>query len=74
MAGYTVSGDSFRADTPQPWSPGQFTDRALTFNFDQFPDGKRFAVIKLPGTAAMNRVTFLFNFFDELRSKFPSGK
>jgi Tol biopolymer transport system component len=24
---YTVSGDSFRADEPQLWSPGQFTDR-----------------------------------------------
>ena len=24
---YTASGDSFRADKPQLWSPGQFTDR-----------------------------------------------
>jgi eukaryotic-like serine/threonine-protein kinase len=71
---YTASGDSFRADKPQLWSPGQFTDRGATYNFDLHPDGKRFAVLKAPGpdqTAAVNKVTFIFNFFDELRSKFP---
>jgi Tol biopolymer transport system component len=75
---YTASGESFRADKPQLWSPGQFTDRGLfTYNFDLHPDGKRFAVLKAPGTeqtTAVNKVTFIFNFFDELRSKFPSNK
>src|SRR5467141_2105853 len=74
---YTASGDSFHADKPQLWSPGQFTELGLfTYNFDLHPDGKRFAVLKAPGTgqtAAMNKVSFIFNFFDELRSKFPSG-
>jgi Tol biopolymer transport system component len=74
---YTASGESFRADKPQLWSPGQFTDRGLfTYNFDLHPDGKRFAVLKAPGTeqtTAVNKVTFIFNFFDELRSKFPPG-
>jgi serine/threonine-protein kinase len=73
---YTASGDSFRADKPQLWSPGQFTDRGSTYNFDLHPDGKRFAVLKAPGTEqtpAVNKVTFIFNFFDELRSKFPPG-
>jgi Tol biopolymer transport system component len=68
---YTASGDSFHADKPQLWSPGQFTDRGLGFyNFDPHPDGKRFAVLKAPGTeqaAAVNKVNFIFNFFDELR-------
>jgi Tol biopolymer transport system component len=75
---YTTSGDSFHADKPQLWSPGQFTDLGINnYNFDLHPDGKRFAVLKSPGTeqtAAVNKVTFIFNFFDELRSKFPAGK
>jgi len=75
---FTASSDSFRADKPQLWSPGQFTDRgANNGNFDPHPDGRRFAVLKTPGTeqaATMNKVSFIFNFFDELRSKVPPGK
>jgi Tol biopolymer transport system component len=75
---YTASGDSFQADKPQLWSPGQFTERGLGFyNFDLHPDGKRFAVLKAPGTeqaAAVNKVSFIFNFFDEIRRKLPPGK
>jgi serine/threonine-protein kinase len=73
---YTASGDSFHADKPQLWSPGQFTDRGANLNFDLHPDGKRFAVLKTPGAeqnAAVNKVSFIFNFFDELRSKLPPG-
>jgi serine/threonine protein kinase/Tol biopolymer transport system component len=73
---YTAAGDSFRADKPQIWSPGQFTDRGNAYNFDLQPDGKRFAVLKAPGTeptAAVNKVSFIFNFFDELRRKLPPG-
>jgi Tol biopolymer transport system component len=75
---YTASRDSFRADKPQLWSPGQFTDRGLANpNFDLHPDGKRFAVLKSSGkdqTPAVNKVSFIFNFFDELRSDLPRGK
>jgi serine/threonine-protein kinase len=75
---YTASGDSFHADKPQLWSPGQFTERGFgNYNFDLHPDGKRFAVLKAPGaeqTAGVNKVSFIFNFFDELRSKVPPGK
>jgi len=73
---YTASGDSFHADKPQLWSPGQFTDRGATFNFDLHPDGKRFAVLKAPSTEpapVVNKVSFVFNFFDELRRKLPPG-
>jgi serine/threonine protein kinase/Tol biopolymer transport system component len=73
---YTASGDSFHADKPQLWSPGQFTERGATRNFDLHPDGKRFAVLKAPGTeqaAALNKVSFIFNFFDEIRRKLPPG-
>jgi Tol biopolymer transport system component len=74
---YTASGDSFHADKPQLWSPGQFTERGATRNFDLHPDGKRFAVLKAPGTEqtpAVNKVSFIFNFFDELRRRVPTGK
>jgi Tol biopolymer transport system component len=75
---YTASGDSFHADKPRLWSPGQFTDRGPgNYNFDLHPDGKRFAVLKTPGTeqaAAVNKVNFIFNFFGEIRSKVPPGK
>jgi Tol biopolymer transport system component/predicted Ser/Thr protein kinase len=78
VVAYTPSGDSFHADKPQLWSPGQFTELGVfSYNFDVHPDGKRIAVLKTPGTgqtAAANKVTFIFNFFDELRSKFPSNK
>jgi len=75
---YAASGDSFHADKPQLWSPGQFTDRGFGFyNFDLHPDGKRFAVLKAPGTEqadAVNKVSFVFNFFNEIRRKLPPGK
>jgi Tol biopolymer transport system component len=75
---YTAFGDSFQADKPQLWSPGQFTERgAGNYNFDLHPDGKRFAVLKAPGTeqaAAVNHVSFILNFFDEIRRKVPPGK
>jgi Tol biopolymer transport system component len=78
MVSYTASGDSFRADKPQLWSPGQFTDVGPgNTNFDLHPDGKRFAVLKAPGAeqaTAVNKVSFIFNFFDELRRKVPPGK
>jgi len=77
VVNYTASGDSFHGDKPLLWSPAQFTDRGNPLNFDLHPDGKRFAVLKAPGTeqnAAMNHVSFFFNFIDELRRKVPPGK
>ncbi len=76
VVNYSASGDSFRAEKPRLWSPGQFTRRRGLGNFDLHPDGKRFAVLKAPGTEsqpAANKVTFIFSFFDELRRKLPAG-
>ena len=71
VATYTATGDIFRLENSQLWSPGQFTDRGdNTYSFDMHPDGKRFAVLKVPGreeAPAVNKVSFIFNFFDELR-------
>jgi serine/threonine-protein kinase len=74
---YTAAGDSFRADKPQLWSPGQFTDVGLGSNIDLHPDGKRFAVLKTPGTESavtVNKVNLVLNWFDELKRKVPVGK
>jgi Tol biopolymer transport system component len=77
VVAYTATGDSFHADKPRLWSPGQFTELGLfTYNFDLHPDGKRFAVLKAPGTeqaGALNKVNLIFNFFDELRLRVPAG-
>jgi len=47
-------------------------------NLDLAPDGKRFAVIlPLEQTGSQqtrSRVTFIENFFDEVRRKAPAGK
>jgi serine/threonine-protein kinase len=77
VVSYTASGDSFRAEKPRLWSPGQFTDRSFYENFSLHPDGKRFAVLKAPNATEappIKNVSFIFNFFDELRHKFPAGK
>ena len=75
---YSSSGDSFHADTPRLWSPGQFTTRETSLNFARHPDGKRFAVLKAGNAETapppINEVSFIFNFFDELRHKVPAGK
>jgi hypothetical protein len=76
-ATYVASGDTFRADKPRLWSPGQFIGLGISYNFDPHPDGKRFAVLKAPATGdtpPANKVSFIFNFFDELRRKVPSSK
>lgn len=67
---YKTEGDSFRADKPQLWSEGQFTDRGTARNYDLHPDGQRFAVLKTPQTqdqTRLDKATLIFNFFDELR-------
>jgi hypothetical protein len=60
------------------WSTGLFPNRGASTDFSLHPDGKRFAVLKAPGSDAppppITDINFIFNFFDELRVKVPSGK
>jgi len=75
VAKYATSGDSFHADRPQIWSPGQFNCNGFVPEFDLHPDGKRLAVLKASGTGEVlkgDKVSFIFNFFDELRRKVPT--
>ena len=74
---YATTGDSFDAGKAGLWSPSQFGSGGPTSNFDLHPDGKRLVVLKAPSgveNAPVNKVTFFFNFFEELRRKVPAGK
>ena len=76
-AAYTSSGDSFNAEKPRIWSPGQFSIRGSEYTgYDLHPDGKRVAVLRAPEagqSSTVDKVSFILNFFDELRRKVPSG-
>jgi WD40 repeat protein len=71
VASYTVKGDSFVADTPRAWSEKRPADVGrFDRNFDLAPDGKRIIALMPAGTpVAPRRVTFLLNFFDEIRRR-----
>ena len=74
---YAASSDTFRADKPKPWSPAHITGRMAVRSFDLHPDGKRFAVLMPHGrveTAKLDKVTFIFNFFDEWRRHCSANK
>src|SRR5262249_2638085 len=71
---YTVNAGSFEPGKPRLWSDKRIfyaggLDLALA------PDGKRFAVFSMPGADRAEKgsvhVTFLVNFFDELRRRIP---
>ena len=73
---YTARADSFAAAKPRVWTETRLRSSAA-FNYDLAPDGKRLAAMvaddaeveKLP-----THLTFLLNFYDELRRKAPAGK
>ena len=75
VASYTAEGDSFRAEKPQLWSDDRFLQRRTGWSFaggasiDLHPDGDRFAVALADPQAAgkLDKIVFIFNFFDELR-------
>jgi Tol biopolymer transport system component len=74
VTGYTARGDVFVFGKPQVWSPHPLMDLA----WDLAPDGKRVAVVtpveSKEAPTPDHEVTFLFNFFDELRRRVPVGK
>jgi hypothetical protein len=72
MAKYAVRGDSFVAEKPQIWLTGDFGA------YDVSPDGKRIITDSSTSSAGKpetgRHVTFLLNFFDEVRRKVPVAK
>ena len=76
---YTAKGDSFAAGKPDLWSNTQLFDVDARWYLDLAPDGKRFVVAVPPNDSARDpkgslHVTFLLNFFDEVRRRIPTGK
>ena len=77
VSNYTANAASFAPDKPRAWSdtPIREPGGVGLWNLDLAPDGKRFAVFSLPEAAGEQKgavhVTFLLNFFDELRRRVP---
>jgi serine/threonine-protein kinase len=80
-ASYTVirqtGGDSFAAGKPRVWTETRLRDLGGYSNYDLAPDGKRLAAMvadDATGDKPPTHLTFLLNFFDELRRRAPSAK
>jgi eukaryotic-like serine/threonine-protein kinase len=75
---YEPKNESFVAGKPRLWSDQQLQDISGNPNYDLAPDGKRFAIIPEPKARAEEKgavhVSFLLNFFDELRRRAPMDK
>jgi predicted Ser/Thr protein kinase len=75
-ADYTVTGDSFVPGKPRLWSQTRILFPSGAYNIDAAADGKHIMVFPLPESAPEDKVslhvTFLLNFFDELRRLSPS--
>jgi Tol biopolymer transport system component len=74
VAAYAVKGDSFVADKPRVWSGKQVGGVAnAARNIDLAPDGRRIVALMPVETAegqkAQSHVTFIMNFFDEVRRR-----
>jgi hypothetical protein len=76
---YTAKDDSFAAAKPRAWSETRLRNTSGPFStYDLAPDGKHIAallpnadtVLQKPATS----LTFLLNFFDELRRRAPVTK
>jgi len=73
FAPYTVVGDSFRADKPQPWTSTTFVGLGNAFPYAIHPDGKRLALIAQSDQAGAtdDKVVFVFNFIEYLKKTVP---
>ena len=75
---YTAAGGSFSSTKPRAWSDRQIRQSGVYLSFAIAPDGKRIAVFPMPEPTTEDKgpghVTFLLNFFDELRRRVPSEK
>jgi eukaryotic-like serine/threonine-protein kinase len=74
---YTAKGDSFVAGKPRMSSETRLRDIGISI-YDVSPDGKRLAAMladdDVSGEKGPTHLTFLLNFFDELRRRAPAAK
>jgi hypothetical protein len=74
VAEYSVKGDSFSTTPARVWSDRRLLFIGILPPFDLAPDGKRIIGFPRPESEQENaatHVTFLLNFFDELRRRVP---
>jgi len=73
---YEANGDSFSAGKPRLWVDKPLNGANNGRIFDMAPDGKR--IVAFPAEAGRGtgnlHVSFLVNFFDELRRRLPDGR
>jgi serine/threonine-protein kinase len=69
---YRIAGDALVAAKPRP-TPVRAANLSSGMSFDLAPDGKRFIVTRaeVPVNEGPIHVTFLLNFFDELKRRIP---
>jgi hypothetical protein len=80
---FSIEGETFRAERPYVWTPGRLVAPPVTnlsVMFDLHPDGERLAVA-LPAVAPdapqreeLDKLSWVFGFFDELRRLAPAQK
>jgi WD40 repeat protein len=77
VVSYKAVGDSFLPGEPAVWSEKPVVDLGELYSYDVAPDGKRVAVVLYPDGTAQQKpatsLTFLLNFFDELKRRVPSN-
>jgi len=75
---YTADANSFMPGKARVWSSEQIREQDTNPTLDLHPDGKRFAVFPRAESPEADEgsthVTFLLNFFDEVRRKVAVGK
>jgi hypothetical protein len=74
VAGFSTEGQTFRAEKARLWSEQRYQTRGTSRMFDLHPDGERFALApsaQAPVGAPLDKVVFIFNFFEELRRLAP---
>ncbi|HYL37608.1 MAG TPA: protein kinase [Bryobacteraceae bacterium] len=76
VAGYSVGGDAFKPGKPRQWSALPLLFTSPYSNYDLAPDGKHVAAMLALDEAKLKitHLTFLLNFFDELRRRAPEAK
>jgi serine/threonine-protein kinase len=73
---YRLRGDAFEHERPRAWAPARYANAGPTRKYAIHPDGKR-VIVATPDTTAAAKydaVTFVFNFFDELKRLLPPGR
>jgi serine/threonine-protein kinase len=75
-ASYTAVGESFRANSPRLWSPATILGVSTTNHvYALHPDGTRVAAPSTGGIgSSSDKVVFVFNFADYLRTIVPGAK